>query len=83
MNEYKVIVKGMTCNHCAFNVRRALAECAGVGLVTVDLPRGEAVVTGGPFDVDTLCRAVEELGYRARPSDDDGGDANGETHGAP
>jgi len=57
-------VDGMTCNHCAMSVERALAECAGVSSVGVDLRHGSAVVTGTDFDIDSLGRAVEGLGYK-------------------
>jgi copper chaperone len=35
-------VKGMTCNHCAMAVTKALQRVDGIGDVTVDLEKGEA-----------------------------------------
>ena len=58
-------VGGMTCSHCAESVRRALAECAGVSSVEVDLADGRAVVTGERLDRKQLADAVTELGYTA------------------
>ena len=57
-------VDGMTCNHCAMSVERVLTECSGVSSATVDLRHGSAVVTGTDFDIGSLSRAVESLGYR-------------------
>jgi len=57
-------VDGMTCNHCAMSVERALAECTGVSSANVDLRLGSAVVTGTDFDIGSLSRAIEGLGYR-------------------
>lgn len=58
-----IFVGGMTCNHCAGAVRRALAESRGVSSAAVDLKTGEAVVVGEDFDEAELAKAVEALGY--------------------
>jgi copper chaperone CopZ len=60
----RLSIKGMTCNHCADAVRRALLESPGVDSAEVDLKRGEAVVTGADMDVSQLSKAIESLGYR-------------------
>ncbi|MCX5754463.1 MAG: permease, partial [Candidatus Krumholzibacteria bacterium] len=60
----RISIEGMTCNHCAAAVRRALLESAGVVSAEVDLKRGEAVVAGNGFDAAQLARAVESLGYK-------------------
>jgi uncharacterized membrane protein YraQ (UPF0718 family)/copper chaperone CopZ len=57
-------IAGMTCNHCADSVRRALLETPGVVSAEVDLGRGEAIVVGSDFDDARLTKAVESLGYR-------------------
>lgn len=59
-------VIGMTCSHCAANVRRALLECGNVEFAEVDLRTGLATVKGGELDKHALCRAVEALGYEVR-----------------
>jgi len=56
-------IGGMTCSHCVETVRRALAECAGVTSAQVDLKSGIAVIGGEGFDVRSLIRAVESVGY--------------------
>ena len=62
-NRIDLAIGGMTCSHCAQNVRRALLECQGVESADVDLDAGRAVVTGKAFDVQSLSQAVEALGY--------------------
>ena len=64
----ELTITGMTCNHCAQSVRRALGECAGVDSVEVDLAGGKAVVVGGDFDEPSLRRAVESLGFGTGPA---------------
>jgi copper chaperone CopZ len=65
-------IDGMTCEHCAASVTRALKESRGVKTALVDLKKGEAVVTGGEIDVSLLREAVESLGYKVKGSDDSG-----------
>ena len=71
-------VRGMHCTQCVESVTRALAGCEGVATAEVDLKRAKAVVRGKGFDIGTLCRAVEELGYSASPPDGPGGTRDGE-----
>jgi hypothetical protein len=56
-------IEGMTCDHCADSVRKALLACPGVEAVQVDLAAGGATVSGRAKDVKVLRKAVEELGY--------------------
>lgn len=60
----RISIAGMTCNHCAEAVRRALLESPGVASAEVDLGKGEAVVAGDGFETSRLSKAVEALGYR-------------------
>ena len=59
----KIIITGMSCDHCARSIQRALMESAGVESAEVDHKRGFAVVTGAEFDREALKGAVESLGY--------------------
>ena len=59
-------VSGMTCNHCAEMVRRALAQCGGVRSAEVNLAKRRAVVTGDQLDLAQLVAAVEHSGYTAK-----------------
>jgi len=65
-------IEGMTCNHCASAVRRALLESPGVRSAEVDLKKREAVVAGFGLDVAQLAKAVEALGYRVRETGEPG-----------
>ncbi|UCF05006.1 MAG: SO_0444 family Cu/Zn efflux transporter [bacterium] len=58
-----ITIEGMSCDHCAQSIRRALMETPGVESAVVDYRKGEAVVTGRDFDVSRLQQAIEELGY--------------------
>ena len=59
----RIVINGMSCDHCARSIRRALIESAGVESASVDYKKGVAVVTGSDFDRDALKSAVESLGY--------------------
>lgn len=59
-------IEGMTCSHCVSAVSRALREQPGVRTAQVDLPTGNAVVTGSALDPDGMIAAVRALGYQAR-----------------
>ena len=68
----RLSIEGMTCNHCANAVQRALAGSPGVASVEVDLRKGEAIVAGSGFDLAGLTRAVESLGYRVTAAGEPG-----------
>jgi copper chaperone CopZ len=59
----KLSISGMTCEHCARSIRRALLESEGVASAAVDFKEGSAIVTGDGFDVEKLKAAIESLGY--------------------
>lgn len=59
-------IQGMTCNHCAMRVARALKAVPGVQDTEVDLQKAEAVVTYDDTKVsmEKLSSAVVEAGYK-------------------
>lgn len=57
-------IESMNCNHCAENVRKAIASLEGVEGVEVSLREGKAIVTGSPDEAEVL-RAVESIGFKA------------------
>jgi uncharacterized membrane protein YraQ (UPF0718 family)/copper chaperone CopZ len=59
----RLTIKGMTCEHCARAIHRALMEIAGVQSAEVDFKKGEAMVTGRDFDMTRIGAAIEGLGY--------------------
>ena len=59
-------IKGMTCDHCARAVQRALGKVPGVLQVrAVDVARGQAEVEGSP-DEQAVIAALRAEGYEAR-----------------
>ena len=57
-------IEGMNCNHCAENVRKAIASLPGVENVEVSLHEGKAHIIGSPDEAEVL-RAVESIGFKA------------------
>lgn len=55
-------IKGMKCNHCAANVKKAIEGVVGVQEVEVDLASGTARVSGR-FSTDEVLKAVEDIGF--------------------
>lgn len=62
-SKIKVNIEGMTCNHCAMNVRKAISGTEGVTSVDINLPENVAYVEGD-FNMDNLKKAVEDMGYK-------------------
>ncbi len=63
-------ISGMTCNHCAASVQRALEEGDNVRDALVDLTAGQATVSGRNLNASTLVETVESLGYQAQAEED-------------
>jgi cation transport ATPase len=70
MEKFFFKIEGMTCNHCALAVEKALKAVDGVTHAWVDLETGEAVVEGAGMDVHDLIAAVEAAGYKAEHVED-------------
>ncbi|MFN3814328.1 MAG: heavy-metal-associated domain-containing protein [Aquificaceae bacterium] len=65
MGEKRLRVGGMTCEHCANTVRRALMSIDGVSEVKVDLRSGEVrILMQKHISEEALKEAIEELGYK-------------------
>jgi copper chaperone CopZ len=59
-------IEGMTCEHCAAHVKKALEGVAGVKSADVKLKKKSAAVDhGGSVSLDALKAAVTEAGYEA------------------
>ncbi len=59
-----IAIKGMTCNHCAMRVMKALSGIEGVSNVNVDLERGEAAFDETkPVDMEEIRVGIEKAGY--------------------
>ncbi|HBK67759.1 MAG TPA: heavy metal transport/detoxification protein [Firmicutes bacterium] len=60
----KILIEGMTCQHCVKHVEEALKELAGVQSVTVDLPGKVATLKLSQEVADEKLKAIiEDLGY--------------------
>lgn len=65
MTSLTLAVSGMTCDHCAHNVRTALLSCTGVSAVMVKRESGIAIVYGKQINRTALLKAVQASGYSA------------------
>lgn len=62
-------VEGMNCNHCAENVRKAIATVEGVEQVDVSLHEGTASVAGSAKE-EYIMQAIESIGFKASKNPD-------------
>ncbi|MFO7655896.1 MAG: cation transporter [Bacteroidales bacterium] len=63
MKEVKVLVEGMTCNHCKMNVENSIRSVAGITGSEADLTTGVVTVYGDKIDLAKIKDAVESAGY--------------------
>lgn len=60
----KILIEGMTCEHCVRHIREALSEIEGVVNVEVSLKENQAIVETNLDVADQVLReAIEELEY--------------------
>jgi copper chaperone len=64
MKPIALIIKGMTCSHCANAVKRAILESGGVSSADVNLAAGTATITGKAYNLIAIGKSIEELGYK-------------------
>ena len=59
-------IQGMTCNHCAMRVTKALKGLSGVQDAKVDLQKAEAAVTydDAKVNAEKMAAAVVDAGYK-------------------
>jgi copper chaperone len=62
MQKNKVMIDGMSCQHCVGAVTNAIKSLKGVESVTVSLDDKAAYIEG-EFDMDELRKAIENAGY--------------------
>jgi copper chaperone len=62
MNHYELQVSGMSCNHCANAIQKALADVDPSAQVHVDLQQG-LVVIDSDHAPEPLREAIVEAGY--------------------
>lgn len=61
--EKKIIIEGMSCNHCVSHVKEALSSIEGVESVDVSLEGKYALVNVNNVEDDKLKEAIEDEGY--------------------
>jgi copper chaperone len=60
----KVKIKGMSCQHCAKAVKKALEEIDGITDVAVDLATGEATFDEAhPVDKELMREKIKKAGF--------------------
>jgi copper chaperone len=66
MTKKTLKIQGMTCNHCAMRVSKALKAVPGVQDAQVDLQKAEASVSydDAKVTLDKLSVAVVDAGYK-------------------
>jgi len=62
----KLNIEGMSCEHCARAVKKALESVEGVKAVTVDLANRSAEFDSDHSDLGPMIEAVAEEGFVAR-----------------
>lgn len=61
--EKKIIIEGMSCNHCVSHVKEALSSIEGVESVVVSLEGKYALVNVNNVEDKQLKEAIEDEGY--------------------
>ena len=59
----KILVNGMTCNHCEASVEKSLLQLKGVESVQASHATGEVILTVSNYDVDEIQEKIEGLNY--------------------
>ncbi len=63
MNEIKVFVRGMSCNHCKMSVESNLKKLESVDNSIADVDNGTVILTGDHIDLEKVKETVESIGY--------------------
>lgn len=66
----KILVKGMTCNHCKQNVENSIKKVDGIENVEVDLSTGKVIIFGKQIDLTKIKSGIESIGYDYRGESD-------------
>ena len=64
MKNMKIIVKGMTCNHCVSTVENNISSLEGIENANADLITESVTLSGENIDLDRIREKVESLGYK-------------------
>ncbi len=61
----KIKIDGMSCQHCKMAVEKALSKVPGITSYSVDLDKGQALVSGNP-EAKSVVDAIHKVGYQAK-----------------
>jgi len=61
--EKKIVILGMSCNHCKMSVENNLKKIHGIDNVTVNLEAKTATIIGSGYDMDEVKKIVSGLGF--------------------
>jgi copper chaperone CopZ len=64
MNEIKIFVRGMNCNHCKMNVENNLNQLEGINKTIADVGSETVIILGDQVDLTKVKETVEEIGYK-------------------
>lgn len=63
MENVKIFVKGMTCNHCKANVENIIKSIKGISSVDVNLERSVVLIEGEDLNLNEIKEKIEGIGY--------------------
>ncbi len=63
MNEAKIKVSGMNCNHCKIIIENGISKIHGIELATADIVNGEVTIKGKEINLEEVKDTIEDLGY--------------------
>lgn len=67
----KIMISGMSCQHCVNHVQEALREVSGIAKVSVDLVNNLALIQASTTLSDEMIKeAVSEAGYQVTAIED-------------
>ena len=58
-------IEGMSCNHCANNVKTSLSKLKNIKEVDIDLAGKKGLITGTKLKADKIIKTIENIGYQA------------------
>ncbi len=62
--ELKLLVDGMSCNHCVNNVKSGVNKLENIGNIEIDLSTKEVSITGKDLDKELITETINGLGYK-------------------
>jgi Cu+-exporting ATPase len=68
MQQFHLVIEGMSCGHCVSRVRKTLQEISGVHVSAVQIGSADAEIDPTRTSIDAVVRAVTDAGYPASAS---------------